>query len=173
MYIALTWNIINMILSNTAWAMGVGAIPFVGPLLSAFPLINVMSLGFSLAMVIWALWGGLQIVITLFITYLQLVLYTILGPLHIMLDLVPGKRLGFIPWFKCIVGCASVFVMTAIVALLAQLVFNFPACNNWGAAQIAGQQPPAPPPRMGPGGGGGGPAVNPPAPFAFTNPVNP
>ena len=172
MYIALTWNIINMILSNTAWAMGVGAIPFVGPLLSAFPLINVMSLGFSLAMVIWALWGGLQIVITLFITYLQLVLYTILGPLHIMLDLVPGKRLGFIPWFKCIVGCASVFVMTAIVALLAQLVFNFPACNNWGAAQIAGQQPQAPPPRVGPGGGGH-PATNAPVPFVFTNPVAP
>src|SRR3989344_7028409 len=133
MYIALTWNIIANILVNAALAATASVASkfnFIIPIIGLLPTINIFTLGFALVMVSWALWGGLQIVITLFISYLQPIIYTIFGPLQIMLDLVPGQSLGFIPWFKCIVGCASVFVMTAIVALLAQLVFNFPICRS-------------------------------------------
>lgn len=78
-----------------------------------------------LAMVVWAVIAGIKIVVTLFQAYVNLLILVIIGPLQIMLDIIPGQKTGFVSWFKCVVGNASVFVITAIMAIAARVIFNF------------------------------------------------
>lgn len=84
-----------------------------------------MVLGLVLSLLAWAIISAVRIIITLFHAYLNLVILTITGPLQIMLDVVPGKENHFWKWLKCVIGNASVFVITAILVVFAVILFNF------------------------------------------------
>lgn len=112
-YITLTIGIviIMLILQNIA-------VPFGG--------LIYMILALLLGLLVWAVIALVRIIITLFHAYLNLIILTITGPLQIMMDIVPANhKSGFVPWFKCVVGNASVFVITAILVIVARVLFNF------------------------------------------------
>ncbi len=82
-------------------------------------------LGALLALLIWAVISIVRIIVTLFHAYLNLIILTITGPLQIMMDIVPADhKSGFVPWFKCVVGNASVFVITAVLLIFAVILFG-------------------------------------------------
>jgi hypothetical protein len=150
--IAQSWSMINLIMitqivsagSGMLGSAASGLLPAAGP--GAGILLGLVAAGSSLAtgvggivivvltivlgLNIWALWALIKIIVTLFVNYLHLVFLVIFGPIQIMLDMIPGGKgsQGFIPWLKCIIGCSSVFVMTAVAVILAQLIFNLTTC---------------------------------------------
>ncbi len=78
-----------------------------------------------LGLLVWSVICIIRIVVTLFHAYLNLIILTISGPLQIMMDIVPANhKSGFVPWFKCVVGNASVFVITAVLLIFAVILFN-------------------------------------------------
>lgn len=82
-------------------------------------------LGLFFALVSWALYVWARVFGQLLFAYLNLSLLTISGPLQIALDIIPGKENNALKWFKCVVGNASVFVMYAILAIIAIVLFHF------------------------------------------------
>ena len=108
-------------------------IPVIGSLIaaSALPLVIMVFGLFAWSLYVWA-----RIVGQLFLAYLNLALLTISGPLQIMADIIPSKKgIGFVPWIKCVIGNASVFVSYAVLAIIATALFRFDFLN---AAAVGG-----------------------------------
>ncbi|MBI5358877.1 hypothetical protein HZB69_04600 [Candidatus Amesbacteria bacterium] len=128
-YLQSTWNTVQNILINTLnLTLWTSLLP---SFLTVNSQVNVILFGIDLGLLVWALWGNLKIVYTLYMAYLQLLILTITAPLQIMMDIIPSKESsGFVPWFKCVVGNASVFALTAIVVIVMQVVFNFVDCGS-------------------------------------------
>jgi hypothetical protein len=68
--------------------------------------------------------------------YVMIILQVIIGPLQIMLDLIPGQQ-GFGPWLRNLIANASVFVAVPVMLLLQNvLATNFFTARSWGIADF-------------------------------------
>jgi hypothetical protein len=70
-----------------------------------------------------------KIFIMLIKSYVMIILQVIIGPLQIMLDLIPGQS-GFGPWIRNIIANASVFVVVPVM-LVIQHVISWDPITNW------------------------------------------
>jgi hypothetical protein len=70
--------------------------------------------------------------------YVQLILRTILGPLEILMGVIPGQE-GFEGWFRNIVGQLSIFVVAGIMFMLATVFMVL--SENTGSSQSLWQPP--------------------------------
>jgi len=102
------------------WASGVPV--------SFFPAV-VTRIGGSLATIlgvivtVFLFWQLVKIWWMLLKTYVTLILLIAIGPLQIMLDLIPGQN-GFGSWIRNIIANASVFVVTPLMFLLNMLFWK-------------------------------------------------
>ncbi|MDP1743850.1 MAG: hypothetical protein Q8L51_03640 [Candidatus Amesbacteria bacterium] len=138
-YLQSAWNVISNTFSNTLilTALQTGSVPVIGGYFQVRGIIY----GIEMGLVIWALWANLKIIYTLYMAYIQLIILTILGPLQIMLDIIPSKESqGFEPWIKCVIGNASVFVSTAVIVVVMQAIFNFGTSTTGPDKCVAGPE---------------------------------
>lgn len=87
------------------------------------PLIPAAMAIISVIVIIFLIWNLIKIWWMLMKTYITLVLLIAIGPLQIMLDLIPGQS-GFGPWFRNIIANASVFVVVPIMFALNMLFWK-------------------------------------------------
>jgi hypothetical protein len=83
---------------------------------------SVMAI-FALVITIFLLYQLVKIWWMLLKTYITLILLIAIGPLQIMLDLIPGQS-GFGPWIRNIIANASVFVVVPMMFLLNMLFWK-------------------------------------------------
>lgn len=83
---------------------------------------SVMAI-FALVITIFLLFQLIKIWWMLLKTYITLILLIAIGPLQIMLDLIPGQS-GFGPWIRNIIANASVFVVVPMMFLLNMLFWK-------------------------------------------------
>lgn len=88
--------------------------PFLG-VVGIFAAVFVALLG------LWALIIFLKIFWMLMKSYVMLLLLIIVGPLQIMLDLIPGQQ-GFGPWIRNVIANASVFVTVPILLVIQHIM---------------------------------------------------
>ncbi len=99
-------------------------------------------LAILLGLLVWSVIAMVRIIATLFSAYVNLIILAITGPLQIMIDIIPsGKNAGFVPWFKCVIGNASVFVITAVLVIAAQVFFDFGSNQNQLSLLFTGIDP--------------------------------
>lgn len=61
--------------------------------------------------------------------YVMLILRICIGPLQIMLDLIPGQK-GFGPWMRNLIADASVFVVVPVMFIIQHILSWDPFVNN-------------------------------------------
>jgi hypothetical protein len=128
-YLKSAWEVISNTFLNTIYSTA--AISASVPVIPAYYQVRGIIYGIEIGLVIWALWANLKIIYTLYMAYIQLIILTIIGPLQIMMDIIPSKEpQGFEPWIKCVIGNASVFVSTAVIVIVMQAIFNFGAPSS-------------------------------------------
>lgn len=91
----------------------------------------------SLVVIIFIVWNLFKIWWMLVKAQVTLILLIIVGPLQIMLDLIPGQS-GFSSWFRNVIANASVFATVPIMFLLNMLFWKpFFGLSNISWAQSA------------------------------------
>lgn len=116
-----TW-IFSLILSVTLFAI----IAFIVPPPAGLIIGTLVGIG----VFIWMSWTMVKIFIMLVKACVNLILQIIIGPLQIMLDLIPGQS-GFGPWFRNLIASASVFVVVPIMLFIQYTLSWSYIANNW------------------------------------------
>lgn len=115
--LAFIGGLVGLVIAGTPTLGGAGAL---GALIGA-------AIGVILS--IWLLIILVRIFLMLVKAYVMLVLQTIIAPLQIMMDLIPGQK-GFGPWFRNMIAQASVFVTVPIMLVIQNVIAWNPITNN-------------------------------------------
>ncbi len=124
----ITSLIVSLIFMSIIFLLGLGAsfVPVVGTAAAGL----LVFLEVIIAIVFCAFWLLLlgKIFVMLVKAYVMLILQICIGPLQIMLDLVPGQK-GFGPWIRGIISNASVFVVVPIMFVIQHVLSG--DITNW------------------------------------------
>ena len=121
-YLLIQFNVIIIaaLIGVVIFGIALAAIPAT----AALPIIGIITIpATGLAIIagivvfIWILLIFLKIYIMLIKAYVMLILQICVGPLQIMLDLIPSQQ-GFGPWIRNMVANASVFVVVPVMLLV-------------------------------------------------------
>lgn len=107
-------------------------LPGIGGLATLFTaniLFGLIGAIIGIALAIWMFVILAKIFFMLVKSYVTLILLICIGPLQIMLDLIPGQK-GFGPWVRSIIANASVFVVVPVMLILQHIFLWNPITNN-------------------------------------------
>jgi len=114
-------------LNSVIWAFLISGLFFILGLLAIFTIPGLIAPFMIISAVIgivffvfWLIILG-RIFIMLIKAYVMLILQICIGPLQIMLDLIPGQK-GFSPWLTGIISNASVFVVVPIMFVIQHIL---------------------------------------------------
>lgn len=116
-------------------------LPWIIAILFAGTILNVFTSGLGtivavvfLIFAIFLVWNLFKIWWMLVKTQITLIFLIVVGPLQIMLDLIPGQS-GFSGWFRNIIANASVFAVVPIMFILGMIFWRpFGGSTEWGQA---------------------------------------
>ncbi len=116
-------------------------LPWIIAILFAGTILNALTLGLGtlvsiifLVFAIFLAWSLFKIWWMLVKAQITLIFLIVIGPLQIMLDLIPGQS-GFSSWFKNIIANASVFAVVPIMFILGMIFWRpFGGSTEWGQA---------------------------------------
>jgi len=85
-------------------------------------LVTPLLVGFIIILTIAGLF--FRLLFYLFRTYMQILLYIIFGPLYLLMEAVPGSKIGFQSWFINLFAEIMVFPLIAIIFSLGYVIAN-------------------------------------------------
>ena len=88
-----------------------------------------LFIGILFFFTILLVWG--RIFFLLFSSYLQILLLIIFSPIFIMLDLIPGSKMGFAQWFKNLAGELIAFPTVIVIFLISHIIASS-VSFGWG-----------------------------------------
>lgn len=132
-------NVIGWLTNSSYWSyfalQGTGLIitfVILGSLAAASfllsPAAGIVGVFLAIGLFLWVNWTMFKIFAMLVKAYVNIILQIIIGPLQIMLDLLPGQQ-GFGNWFRNLIANASVFVVVPIM-LVIQFVLSWDIIGN-------------------------------------------